>query len=495
MDIQNKKPNILFALADDASQFGLEGNRYIHTPNIERIARRGVIFQNAYTCNPKCAPSRACILTGRYTWELEDACNHFCYFPNKFQLLPDLLDGQGYETGYTGKGWAPGDWKKSGLKRNPAGNEYNNCRLDPPENTAICEIDYAGNFEEFLSKRKKGKPFFFWYGGNEPHRPYIFGEGIRAGKSISEVDDVPPYWPDCDEVRIDMLDYAYELEWFDMHLGRMIQLLEKIGELDNTLILVTADNGRAFPRVKGQMYEHDFHLPMVAQWSASGSKAGRKIKDIINFVDIAPTFLEAARAPICEEMTGRSFLDVFRTDMDGQLNDRRNVAYFGREKHDPGREKDLGYPVRCIRDQRYLYVRNFAPERWPAGNPETYFANCDYSPTKRKIMEMEEQGNSYYYDLAFGKRPAEELYDVIEDDACMCNLAEYPEYKEIKDKLWQQLQDFLTETKDPRYLGNPDYFDRMPTILDGCSFSWQALEEGRYEIAPFCTYKWVKKAL
>ena len=249
-----KTPNILFALADDASHFGVYGHSFVSTPNIDRIASEGVIFENAFTSNPKCAPSRASILTGRFTWQNEEAYNHFCYFPDKFELLPDVLDDHGYFTGYTGKGWKPGDWKRAGLKRNPAGNEYNKYELTPPENTRIWSVDYAANFEDFLSQKPGDMPFYFWYGASEPHRPYSFGEGIRAGKAIRSIQEIPSYWPDCDEVRIDMVDYAYEIEWFDMHLGRMLSKLDEIGELDNTLIIVTSDNGCAFPRVKGQMY-------------------------------------------------------------------------------------------------------------------------------------------------------------------------------------------------------------------------------------------------
>lgn len=489
----NKRPNILFALADDASHFGAYGHRFVHTPNIDKVAGEGILFENAFTVNPKCAPSRATILTGRHTWELEDACNHFSYFPNKFALLPDLLEASGYFAGYTGMGWKPGDYKRSGLKRNPAGNEFNKYKLSPPENTKIMGFDYAANFADFLSQRPSGQPFYFWYGGSEPHRPYAFGEGLRAGKSIRDIEKVPDYWPDCEEVRIDMLDYAYEIEWFDKHLGLMLKKLEAIGELDNTLVVVTSDNGCAFPRVKGQMYEQDFHLPMVAQWNDRIKKKGRRITDLISFVDLAPTFLSAAEAPLCVEMTGHSFLDTFLTEAGGQLRPERNVAYFGREKHDPGREGDLGYPVRCIRNHQYLYVHNFAPERWPAGNPETGYTNCDYSPTKRKILEMNEQGESYYYQLAFGKRPAEELYDIVKDPQCLNNLATDLQYQEVMEALSKQLTAYLIQTKDPRLLISPDYFDQMECVYDGASCTWKAYEEGCWELADFCRYDWDMK--
>lgn len=488
------RPNILFALADDCSHFGIYGHTWIHTPYIDRIAQNGVLFENAYTCNPKCAPSRACILTGRYTWELEDACNHFSYFPKNLTLLPDLLDNEGYFTGYTGKGWEPGDWKRSGLKRNPAGNEFNKYTTPRPKNTSLALCDYSRNFEDFLSRKPSDKPFFFWYGGREPHRPYTYGEGLRAGRSVSEIPCLPSYWPDCEEVRTDILDYAYETEYFDLQLGRMLDTLEKKHLLDNTLIIVTSDNGCAFPRVKGQMYEQDFHLPMVAQWPSKTTKKGRRICDFVSFPDLAPTILQAAGLPIPSCMSGKSFSDIFETDAEGQIHAERNVAYFGREKHDPGRQGengacDVGYPVRCIRTEQYLYIRNFAPNRWPAGNPETLLPNCDYSPTKQKIITLKENGNDHYWTLAFGKRPPEEFYNIQQDPECITNLAFHKAYRPIMDSMWTQLETFLKKTEDPR-LTDPDYFDRMPSLWDGAACTWKAYEEGKWEPADFLTDKW-----
>jgi len=259
-----KRPNILFAIADDASHFSAYGHRFVNTPGFDRVAREGVLFENAFTVNPKCAPSRACILTGMHTWQLEEACNHFGVFPSKFQVFPDLLEAAGYFVGFTGKGWAPGDYAAGGFERNPAGPEFSGRTLDPPSST-ISKKDYAGNFADFLSERPDDQPFCFWYGGHEPHRRYEEGEGIRNGKRIEDV-EVPEYWPDTDVVRSDILDYAFETEWFDSQLNEMLELLEANGELDNTIVVVTSDNGMPFPRVKGQMYEDDFHLPLAVRW-------------------------------------------------------------------------------------------------------------------------------------------------------------------------------------------------------------------------------------
>jgi N-sulfoglucosamine sulfohydrolase len=149
----------------------------------------------------------------------------------------------------------------------------------------------------------------------------------------------------------------------------------------------------------------------------------------------------------------------------------------GRERHDLGREGDVGYPVRCIRTETHLYVRNFKPERWPAGNPETGFTNTDSSPTKSLILEQHEKGDDYYYNLAFGKRPEEELYDIIKDPECLTNLANQSEYEELKQRLWKKLQDVLVLTGDPRISGNGDIFDTYEYV-NRAPHSWKAYVEG-----------------
>lgn len=472
----NKKPNILFAIADDASHFGLYGHDFVKTPNIDALGNSGYIFDNAFTANPKCAPSRATILTGRFPWQNEDAFLHFNVFPAHMTLYPDLLENAGYHVGMTGKGWCPGDYERNGYKHNPAGKEYNEHVLKIPDGTKINSCDYSENFKSFLSQKNEDQPFCFWYGCWEPHRPYQFGEGARLSTEKSDV-KLPSYWPDTEDVRKDVLDYASEISWFDEHLGKMIETLRETGELENTIIIVTSDNGCPFPRVKGQMYDHDFHLPFIMYWE--GHNHSKRIKDFINFADIAPTMLEIAGVPIPNVMTGKSFYYIFDTVKDEWVDRNRNVTYFGRERHDMGRENDLGYPVRSIRTTKYLYNRNFAPDRWPAGNPETYYPNCDSSPTKEEILKLHESGNNFYYNLAFAKRPEEELFDLENDPECMNNLAYCAEYAECKTELWNKLHEKLIETNDPRITVHPDYFEGREYIGNK-QHSWKNYVEGTF---------------
>ncbi len=469
-----KRPNILFALADDASHFGFYGHELVDTPCIDQLAREGVVFHNAFTTNPKCAPSRSSILTGCHTWQLESACTHFCRFPPSRLLYPDLLEEAGYLVGFTGKGWGPGDYINTGYQRNPAGTEYNEKTLQPPEGTCISNTDYAANFAAFLADRKPEQPFCFWYGCREPHRAYTEGEGIRYGKDPDKV-KIPMYLPDCDTVRRDFCDYAYEIDWFDRQLYRMVRQVKEIGEYENTIVVVTSDNGCPFPRVKGQMYEQDLRLPLSITWTGA-VKGGRQVSDIVSFIDFAPTFLEAAGVSIPEEFCGKSLMDILGTDKEGIVNPDRNRAFMGRERHDMGRYQDKGYPVRCIRTPRYLYIRNYHPWLCPAGNPETGYTNCDPSPTKREILHRHAENENMYYNLSFGLRPAEELFDIIKDPECMENLAENPNYRSVKKQLTQELDDELLKTGDPRIRGEGDIFDTY-AYVGNPPHKWSLLEE------------------
>lgn len=449
---QTRRPNILFVIADDWSHghAGAYGCTWIQTPNFDRVAREGVLFENCFTSNPKCSPCRASILTGRNTWQLKEAINHNSIFPNEFPVYPDLLEKSGYAVGLTGKGWGPGDYRSTGWKRNPAGPEFQQKKLKPPY-SGIGNNDYAGNFAAFLEQRDKTKPFSFWLGGQEPHRAYEEGSGLRAGRKLADV-TVPPYLPDHRIVRSDMLDYALEVEWFDQHLGLALKKLEEIGELDNTLVVVTSDHGQPFPRVKGQIYEHGFHVPLAVRWGKN-LPAGRVVTDFINVRDFAPTFLEVAGVPAAPSITGRSFLDVLK----GASDPTRNVMLTGKERHDIGSPNDAGYPVRAIRTPEFLYVRNYAPDTWPAGNPETGYRNVDDSPTKTFVISSFDD----YYRLSFGFRPAEELYDMKADKACMKNLAKDPAFAQTKRQLQARMEEMLRAEGDPRMLGRADFFDTI----------------------------------
>jgi len=481
------RPNILIAIADDMSwaHTSAAGCKGVRTPNIERLAKSGVMFRNGFCGAPGCSPSRAAFFTGRHVWMNEEASTHHGLFPGKFVTFPDLLAKAGYATGYTGKPWMPGNLAPDRKgKGNPAGPGFNKHHLKPPL-SGIKETDYVANFAEFLGKRQASNPFYFWFGSVEPHRSYERGSGLKSGKKLEDV-QVPGFLPDTPETRSDFLDYFTEIEWFDRNLGLMLDQLEKAGELDNTLVIVTADNGMAFLRAKATCYEYGLHVPMVVSWPKR-IPAGRVVDDPIGFVDLNATLLAAtqiehpakndpALAPV-----GRDFLPLLTSDKQGLINPNAAFVFAGHERHTLTRYNDIGYPIRALRTPQHLYLRNLRPDRWPVGDPQRLnkstgkllplhagcYRDIDDATTLGWLIQAAKTSEKHAatLELIVGKHPAEELYDIQSDPDCLHNLATDPKHAEIKTKLATQMDAELKRTSDPRLYGpNPDIADTYPNV-------------------------------
>ena len=461
------RPNILFAIADDwgYNHASAYGSSWVNTPAFDRVAREGILFQHAYTPNAKCAPSRACLLTGRNSWQLKEAANHIPFFPAEYKTFAETLGDHGYFVGHTGKGWGPGIANDAqGQPRQMTGRAFNEHKTEPPTR-AISNNDYAANFGDFLQAAPEDRPWCFWYGALEPHRGYQFGSGVaQAGKELSDIDHVPAYWPDNQTVRNDMLDYAFEVEHFDRHLGRMLEQLDQRGLLRNTLVVVTSDHGMPFPRCKGQAYDDSNHVPLAIRWPAGIQQPGREVDDYVSFVDVAPTFIEVAGLAWNDtgmaSTPGRSLTDIFNSPKSGRVNPERDHVLIGKERHDIGRPHDWGYPIRGIVKEGMLYIQNFEPTRWPAGNPETGYLNTDGGATKTEVLQLRRSGQSdRFWQLCFGKRPAEELYEIASDPDCVNNLAESSEHQQVKQRLQEQMSAELHSQEDPRMFGRGAVFD------------------------------------
>ena len=462
--VAGKRPNILICVADDAGHASAYGTKWVSTPVFDRVARDGVLMNHAYTCNAKSAPSRASMLTGRNSWQLEEAGNHWPAFPLKFKTYPEALAEKGYVVGYTGKGWGPGvALNADSTERRLTGKPWNKIKCVPPT-TGINKIDYAANFKAFLAKRDGSKPFCFWYGAREPHRKYEYRSHERFGKQISDIDSVPPYWPDNETVRHDMLDYAVEIEYFDRQLGLMLQMLEQSGELDNTIVMELSDHNMPFPRCKGQDYYESVHIPMAVMWRDGIVNPGRRLDENICVIDIVPTLFDAIGVRESDTgmmpVTGRSFMDLLK-DSDRGVD--RDFVLLGRERHDVGRPDDQGYPIRGLIRGDYLYIRNYEPGRWPACNPETGYMDVDGSPTKTEVLKTRhDPATRHFWELSFGKRDAEELYNIKTDPACVNNLIGDPAMKPLAVSMAVEMESRLKSEGDPRMSGHGDVFDRYP---------------------------------
>jgi N-sulfoglucosamine sulfohydrolase len=426
-------------IADDLSwcHTGAYGGAAARTPNMDRLAREGVLFRNAFCDSPSCTPSRGAILTGRHIWQLGAAANLWSHWPGTDAVYPDLLAGAGYAVGLAGKGWAPGSFKRSGRTHNPAGP--------------------ATGFEPLLARLRPDQPFCFWFGSSNPHRTYAPGSGIRAGFDPAAV-EVPPFLPDTPEVRSDLCDYLAEVEDYDREIGVLLNQLDRSGRASNTLVVVTSDNGFPFPRGKANLYDHGLRMPLIVRWPGRCAP-GTVVETPVTLSSLAPTFLEAAGVPVPAAMSARSLIPLLAG---GGTGDGR--VYAGRERHADVRAGELGYPSRAVRTTRHLYIRNFAPDRWPAGDPPLY-GDCDQktniegSPSKAAVLAAKNAGDARYYELAMARRPAEELYDLTVDPCAMTNLAARADLRTLREELAADLEARLRETGDPRVLGGGEVFD------------------------------------
>jgi len=465
-----QKPNVLLVISDDQSypHTSAYGSKMVATPAFDYVAKRGALFTNHYVSSPGSSPSRAALLTGLHPWQMEEAGTHASSFQTKYVCYPDVLKSNGYFIGYTGKGWGPGDWEISGRPHNPAGPEYNRIRHQPPY-TAMSATDYFSNFKQFLSERPEGAPFCFWIGTNEPHRPFEEGIWRKEGYSLEKA-EVPGFLPDNDVIRGDLLDYAVEIEWFDKQLTKCIEELKRIGEWDNTIIIVTADNGMAFPRAKANCYDFGIRIPLAIAWG-SNIKGNQVIDALVSNISIAPTIYEATGIKVDHAMSGTSMIPL----MQGKKRQYKVDAVFaGRERHSHARYDNLGYPIRAVRWKNYLLIRNFKPDLFPAGDPKQFnedgvledaFTDIDNSPSKSFLLDNRHDARvKPYFDAAVGKRPEFELYDLKRDRYCMNNLAETRKYARIKSRMAKMLRDKLVETNDPRAGDNPDVWETYPRL-------------------------------
>lgn len=462
---KSKRPNILFCIADDASfhHFSKAGCSWVNTPNFDRVATEGIFFEGCYTPNAKSAPSRAILLTGRQSWQLDEAANHICNFPIDTKVFTEVLIEQGYDVAYTGKGWAPGfPGEINGQPRLLTGKPYQDKTLKAPTKF-ISGCDYVANFSDFLDDNGGDTPWFFWLGSTEPHRAYESGVGKSlANKNVDMIDEVPAFWADNEQVRSDMLDYAFEVEYYDQCLGGALEQLEKRGELNNTIIIITSDNGMPFPRCKANNYEYSTHMPLAIMWPNGLKGAGRSIEEYVSFIDIAPTVLEAAGVTPegMKPITGRSLMPIIKNKVTADERKAREAVYFGRERDDYGRPANQGYPIRAVMRDDVIYINNLKPFLYPAGNPEMGYLDIDASPTKTDILNTHRSGeSSYLWQLCMGIRPAVELYDLKTDKYCVNNLANDPAYAEVKEELAELLMAYRVETGDPRLSKNGDHFD------------------------------------
>jgi len=464
---ESKRPNVLIIITDDQSypHASAYGSTLVNTPAFDRIAREGHLFDRAFVSAPSCGPSRASLLTGMPFYRLGATSMNHTVWEASLTPVTDILNNAGYSVGYTGKGWAPGNWKVAGRSVSPTGKAYNDREHETP-GKHFAAWDYAENFNDFL-EQKEDKPFFFWVGIYEPHRPFDVGIGEENGLTTS-ANNVPAFLPESGEVKKDLADYAFEIEYQDKQVTKILKNLEERGELENTLIIATSDNGMAFPRAKATVYDSGARVPTAIRWPGS-TKKGMVVDQMVSLLDVAPTILDAAGIKIPKDLVGVSLMTLLESDQPTEMNLGRNSLVYGVERHFPGARPDgAGYPIRALRTDDYLYIRNYSPEAdavgnrpgpvWPKDDPVGGFGDIDGALSKTHLWETRDN-NVKLADAAFGNRPAEELYVLKNDPDQLNNVASQAEFAEIKSSLSMELDLELTRTGDPRVIGKGGQFD------------------------------------
>jgi N-sulfoglucosamine sulfohydrolase len=504
----DRRPNILFCFADDWGRYAgayaavdarPSPSQVVQTPNIDRVAREGTLFRHAFVNAPSCTPCRSALLSGRYFFATgRGAILQGARWDPAIPSFPLLLHEAGYHIGKTWKVWSPGtpaDAPFGGQTHayESAGRAYNRfseamtrlVRDGMPPAAARDKLlaEVRGNFDAFLADRRGGQPFLYWFGPTLTHRPWVKG----SGRALWGIDPdalkgkLPAFLPDVPEVREDFADYLGEIQAFDAGVGVLLKRLEETGELGRTVVVVSGDHGPpGFSHGKCNLYDFGVGVTLAVRWP--GQKGGRVVDDLVNLMDLAPTFLEIGGVKPPAGMNGRSMVNVLRSDRSGQVDATRTWVVTGRERHvAAAREGNLPYPHRALRTREFLYVRNFRPDRWPMGDPgavtettapaaatletNTFvaFADMDASPTKAWLVEhRHDPAWKRYYDYAFGKRPAEELYDLRTDPDQVKNVAADPAYAAAKQNLAGRLLKVLTDAGDPRVTGDGQTFERPP---------------------------------
>ncbi|MCC9598938.1 sulfatase [Stieleria sp. JC731] len=501
--LADERPNIVMAFADDWGKYASiyaeaapgGPSDVVSTPNFDALAKDGVLFNHAYVSAPSCTPCRSSLLSGQHFWRcgrgsiLQGAIWDFSN-----EAYPLIMEKAGYRIGHTYKVWSPGrpadaphGGKRTAFVKH--GRKFNgfsqNAMAANDREAAKAKLleEVRLNFQSFLNGQNASNdtPFCYWFGPTNCHRKWIEGSAQELW-NINPDDlkgKLPPYLPDVDAVRQDFADYLGEVQAFDAAVGVLIEELKRIGEFENTILVVSGDHGiPGVPRGKCNLYDLGTNVPLAIHWPAGIKHPGRVVDDFVSLPDLAPTFLEAAGLAAPEAMTARSLIGLLGSDKEGRIEPTRDAVFTGRERHvGVAREGKLPYPQRAIRTHEHLLIVNFAPERWPMGDGPSFeetlpnfetlrentisaFGDMDASPTKAWIV-TNRQTEPRFYDFALGRRPMFELYDMKEDPHCMTNLALDSQHADVRDRLYERLLDEMKSTGDPR-VSNDVIFERSP---------------------------------
>ena len=439
-----ERPNFILFIADDVSwdDFGCTGSRFARTPSIDQLAADGTRFTNFYLTASSCSPSRCSIVTGRYPHNNGEASELHRPLSAHLVKFPALLKKAGYYTAIAGKDHMPQkeanekavwDLKKGGRVQGNSGGE--------------------AHWVEIVRDRPRDQPFFFWFASFDAHRGWDadreWDEGKYGGKHQPAQVTVSPYLVDTPETRQDLASYYNEITRFDWFIGQVVKELKEQDALDNTLIIVMADNGSPFPRAKTRVHDSGMKAPFVTHWPKGIGARGSSSDQLLSAIDICPTVLGLAGGKVPAQAQGISIAPLF-TNLEKQV---RKYAFSEHNWH------DYEAHGRAVRDSEgYLYIRNALPEKAWAGP-----ADSVRSPSHKALVAADAAGTLTrgQADVLLAPRPSEELYLTVDDPAQLENLvgvkAHARKLAELR-RVMDQWQDVTGDSVPENISG--DYFDR-----------------------------------
>ena len=453
-DEKHPRPNILWISCEDTSpDLGCYGDDYADTPNLDRLAGEGCRYTNAFVPYPVCAPTRSSIITGMY--------------PSTIGSMHMRTNLRGYET-------VPPPYVKCFSEYLRAAGYFctNHTKTDYQFKAPFTAWDKGRDWRD----RPGEMPFFSVINLNISHESKNWPK--KNEKLIHDPAGVPvpPFYPDTRIVRQNLARYYDNITRMDAQAGEILQKLEADGLSDNTIVFFWGDHGRGLPRCKRWCYDSGIHVPLIVRWPAV-IEPNTVCDDLVNLIDLGPTVMSLASVEVPPCMQGRPFLGK-------QKGVPREFIVAGRERMD----KNSYDHVRCIRDKRYKYIRNFMPEK-PYAQPIPY---RDRMPIMQEWRRLNEQGRLHGPQKLFFQepKPKEEFYDTLNDPHEIDNLIGVAEHADRIAKMRAQLTEWSEQTGDLGGTPEEELRERMwpggkqpvtavPTIrIEACKAVIQCATEG-----------------
>ena len=410
------KPNMVFIIADDCTfrDIGCYGGQ-AKTPNIDKLAKQGMRFTRCFQAAPMCSPTRHNIYTGLYPVKSGAWPNHTRAYPHVKSIVHHLKP-LGYRVTQTGK------------------THINPRTVFPFENFGGKNPDMKYIDRLFAETAKGGKPFCLFACSNEPHSPWNKGD---ASAYPPDKVKLPPYIVDTPRMRSDFSNYLAEITYYDSQVGEIVELLGKHGLSENTLLMVVSEQGNGFPFAKWTCYDHGLQSAMIVRWP-NKVKAGSVTDAMVEYVDVASTFIDVAGGQPVAPMDGRSFLPVLRGKADTHKKHVFGIMttrgiHFGTD----------AYAIRSVRDTRYKLILNL--------NHKSKFTNaCTKSPAFQSMVAKAAAGDTTAKRLvhAYQYRPAVELFDMEKDPLEMNNLSGNTDYQKHVTRLRSKLEGWMKTQGD-----------------------------------------------